>query len=154
MTSVYAPSPPSYNPMQWSANWGLGAMQNLNVHTAVGGAVTYGFNGNNGSRTTVELRTIRWLSGRMALEGSAGFLRLNLSPTVANGGIAGIALTYRDLIGLSANLQTVRVGKQESALLVGVRTGGGVTAAATGAAALVGGVLVYSIAEGLSRMKD
>jgi hypothetical protein len=154
VTSMYAASPRDYNATQWSANWGLGAMQNLDARTAVGGAVTYGFNGTDGSRTTVELRAIHWLSGRMALEGSAGFPRLNLYPTVANGGTAGMALTYRDLIGVSANLQTVRVGKQESGLLVGGRTGGWVTAIATGAAAIVGGVGAYAIGEGLSHMKD
>ncbi|HEX4683883.1 MAG TPA: hypothetical protein VH277_14285 [Gemmatimonadaceae bacterium] len=116
-----------------SLSWGLGAMQNVSAGAAVGAAVAYGFNGGDGSRTTVELHAIRWLPDGIALEGSAGYMQLSDYGGIARGATSGIALTYRDLVGVTANLQTTG---QQSAVLIGVRTGGWVTPIAT--AALVG----------------
>jgi hypothetical protein len=128
---------PEQNRVNGSLAWGLGAMQNVSDRTAVGGAVAYGYNGPSGSRTTVEFRAMRWLPGRMALEGSAGFLQLNGYQGAANGVTAGAALTYRDLIGVTANVQSIG---QQSAVLIGVRTGSWVTPIAT--AALFGTIAV------------
>jgi hypothetical protein len=124
---------PDRNALGGSVNWSLGGMQNVSRDYAVGAVVSHGFNGFDGARTTTEIRALRWLPNRWTLEGDAGVLHISNTYGGATGAIAGTALTYRDLVGVTATVETVDQRRRQSAVFLGVRTGSWVAPIVTAA---------------------
>jgi hypothetical protein len=89
--------------------WDIGWMRNVKPRWAVGATVYYSAD-DDGSRLAFKPRVRNWLSSSLALDLSAGTIIRTFSSLMdkAPGLVAGVALTYRDVCGITLTYEQIR----------------------------------------------